>query len=474
MSFFDRVLHYFYEISAIPRASYHEDKIADYLVSFADARGLSVMRDSCHNVLIRKAASKKYESAPAVLLQGHTDMVCEKNADCIHDFSNEGIQILRDGDFLYADGTTLGADNGYAVAAMLAILENTDVEHPALECLFTSAEEVGLDGMRAVDPAWLNARLMINLDSCDERCATAACAGGVRTNFQSECRKENHSGKVIRVFVTGLCGGHSGENINQCRANALKIAARLLETAGRSGEVRLIKMDGGNKDNAIPRECEMLLAVSDPALVINAVNSSVEILKAEMCPDDAGFQVIAEIMDYQGECMSTADTRRLMNLIRILPYGPITMSAHLAGLVETSSNPAVVHADAQGISLTSSSRSSVESRLDDVCGVLEACADSCGFSYEHKSRYPGWSFRDNSVIQSIYKEASRACFGEEGKIIGIHAGLECGLLSEKIPDMDMLSIGPDMYDIHTPKEKMSVSSAERMFNLVLDILGRIQ
>ena len=474
MSFFDRVLHYFYEISAIPRASYHEDKIADYLVSFAETRGLPVMRDSSHNVLICKAASDKYASAPAVLLQGHTDMVCEKNADCTHDFSKEGIKILRDGDYLYADGTTLGADNGYAVAVMLAILENNDAEHPALECLFTSAEEVGLDGMRAVDPQWLKARLMINLDSCDERCATAACAGGVRTNFYSKCEKESHSGKALRVFVTGLCGGHSGEDINRCRANALKTSARLLEVAGRLSDIRLIAMDGGNKDNAIPRECEMLLSVSDPAAVKCAVDNAAEILKLEMCPDDTAFRVITEIVDYHGECMSTADTRRLMNLIRILPYGPITMSAHLAGLVETSSNPAVIHADAQGISLTCSSRSSVESRLDDVCGVLEACGGSCGFTYEHKSRYPGWSFRDNSVIQSIYKDASRACFGEEGQIIGIHAGLECGLLSEKIPEMDMLSIGPDMYDIHTPKEKMSVSSAERVFNLVLEILKRIQ
>ncbi len=473
MEFFNRVLQYFYKISAIPRASYHEDKIADYLMQFAKEHGLEAMRDSSHNVLIRKKSSANYEDAPAVALQGHTDMVCEKNAECSHDFAVDGIEILRKGDYIYANGTTLGADNGFAVATMLAILEDTSAEHPALECLFTSAEEVGLDGMRAVDPAWLKARMMINLDSCDEKSATAACAGGVRTDFISECRYAAYTGKAIRIFVTGLCGGHSGEDIDRCRANALKIAARLGEAALAHPGTRLISMDGGNKDNAIPRECEMRIAADAPDAVIKTIRNLSETIRAELCADDGDFRVDITIENYDGCAMTREDSLRLIRLIRILPFGPVTMSANLPGLVETSSNPAVVHVDAGKASVTASSRSSVESRLDDICGVLESCAAVCGFNISHRSRYPGWNFRSNSKIQSVYKESSRACFGEEGKIIGIHAGLECGLLSQKIPEMDMISIGPNMYDIHTPKEKMSLSSGERVCALVLDMLKRI-
>ena len=471
--FFDSVLKYFYEISAIPRPSYHEDKIADYLVSFANMHSLEVLRDSAHNVLIRKAASADMTDAPAVLLQGHTDMVCEKNGDCDHDFSAEGIKVLRDGDLLYADGTTLGADNGYAVATMLAILADNTISHPALECLFTSAEEVGLDGMRAVDPDWIRARMMINLDSCDEKCATAACAGGVRTNFDRSPSAVAYTGKAVRVFVTGLCGGHSGEDIDRCRANALKIGARLYCALSEAQDVHLISAHGGNKDNAIPRECELVIAASDPQAAVDTVNAQAAVIASELCRDDAEFRVDTSIIDFAGSRLSDSDEDAVISLLRIVPCGPLAMSADLPGLVETSSNTAVINADAHSIHIVASSRSSVESKLDDVCGIMEKCGVVSGFTVTHKSRYPGWKFRTDSSIQSVYKESSKACFGEEGKIIGIHAGLECGLLSEKIPEMDMLSIGPNMYDIHTPKERLSLSSAARVCDLVLDMLKRI-
>ena len=470
--FFDSVLKYFYEISAIPRPSYHEDKIADYLVAFAHSHGLEALRDDAHNVLIRKAASADKVDSPAVLLQGHTDMVCEKNGDCNHDFSKEGIRILQDGDLLYADGTTLGADNGYAVATMLAILADNTLSHPSLECLFTSAEEVGLDGMRAVDPDWIHSRLMINLDSCDEMSATAACAGGVRTNFDRTTVAVPYTGKAVRVFVTGLCGGHSGEDIDRCRANALKIAARLYSSL--SGlDTHLISVHGGNKDNAIPRECELIIACANPQDIIDKVQAQSAVIAAELCRDDAAFRVDTSVLEFAGSRMSDADENAVISLLRILPCGPLAMSADLPGLVETSSNTAVIEADAQNAHVVTSSRSSVESKLDDVCDIMEHCGAVCGFTVTHKSRYPGWKFRADSAIQSIYKESSKACFGEEGKIIGIHAGLECGLLSEKIPEMDMLSIGPNMFDIHTPKERLSISSAARVCDLVLDMLKRI-
>lgn len=474
MQFFDNVLEYFYEISSIPRPSYHEDRIADYLVAFAHSHGLEVLRDNVHNVLIRKRASAGKTDAPSVLLQGHTDMVCEKNGNCDHDFFAEGIKVLQEGDLLYADGTTLGADNGYAVATMLAILSDNSLSHPALECLFTSAEEVGLDGMRAVDPAWIQSRLMINLDSCDENSATAACAGGVRTNFERAVSAVPYSGKAVRVFVTGLCGGHSGEDIDRCRANALKIAARLYCGLADTQKIHLISINGGNKDNAIPRECELVIAAADPEKAMDEIKRISSTIRDELCHDDWAFRVDTSVVEFVGSRMSDEDENALISLLRIVPCGPLAMSADLPGLVETSSNTAVINANFEHAHLTVSSRSSVESKLDDVCGIMEQCGSVCGFSVTHKSRYPGWKFRTDSFIQSIYTESSKACLGNEGKIIGIHAGLECGLLSEKIPEMDMLSIGPNMYDIHTPKERLSLSSAARTCDLVLDMLKRIQ
>ncbi len=464
------LLSYFYEISRIPRASYKEDKIARYLMDFAAARSLEAYTDEALNVLIRKPGSPGYDTAPAVLIQGHTDMVCEKTFDTVHDFDTEGIRILRDGDFLRADGTTLGADDGYAVAAMLAILDDDTLPHPPLECLFTTSEEVGLDGMRALDPAWIRARRMINLDSCDEKCATASCAGGVRTYFHREGAPEDASGTEITVRITGLMGGHSGEEIHRGRGNALKIAARLWEAALPAG-VRLISVTGGTKDNAIPREAALRLLTKNAEAACAALRAAAETVYAELSDDDRAMKTDVSAAPYSGPVFADADADALRTLIRILPCGPLGMSFHLPGIVETSSNTAIVQAEAGVADVTISSRSLTESRLDDLVSILETVSALCGFTVRHMHRYPGWQFKTDSELQRIYRIASEEILGRPGDIIGIHAGLECGLMEEKIPGMDMLSIGPDMYDLHTPKERLSVSSAERVFRIVLRMLA---
>ncbi|MBE6562012.1 MAG: aminoacyl-histidine dipeptidase [Ruminococcaceae bacterium] len=465
------LLDYFYEISAIPRASYNEEKIAAYLMEFAKEHQLDAYTDASHNVLIRKPASAGYENAPTIVLQGHTDMVCEKNADSAHNFDTDGIRIIREGDRLRADGTTLGADDGFAVASMMAILADSTLPHPALECLFTTAEEVGMDGMRAFDKSLLRGRMMINLDSCEESFATAACAGGVRSDFRRSCTAETARGKAIRVFVTGLCGGHSGEDINRGRGNALKLCARILSKAG---DFRLIRLDGGDKDNAIPRECEAWILPEDAALAKSLIAEEANRIARELSPADSAFRCEITLEDYAGSVLSRDDSKAVLALLRVLPCGPLSMSTGIPDLVESSSNTAVIHASGEEAKITVSSRSSVESKLDDICDLLESCAVLCGFSCEHYSRYPGWDFRRDSRMQEIYLASARAVLGHEGKIIGIHAGLECGLLSREIPEMDMISIGPDMFDIHTPSEQLSVSSAERMYQLVCHMLASLK
>lgn len=467
------LLTYFEQISAIPRASYKEDRIAQFLMDFAAAHGLEATRDASNNVLIRKSASPGYEHAPAVLLQGHTDMVCEKAASAVHDFDTDGIRVLRDGDFLHADGTTLGADDGYAVAAMLALLSEDTLPHPPLECLFTSSEEVGMDGMRNLDKSLLHARLMINLDSCEEASATASCAGGVRTSFSRNTSTEPYTGDTLQLEVSGLAGGHSGEEIDKERGNALKLCARLLRAVAADDGFALIGMDGGSKDNAIPRECRAVFTVSEPKRAHELLEAESSRIRAELGAEDSGFCASLHTGHTDGYRMTKASSDALLSLLCILPNGPQHMSLQVPGLVETSANTAIVHATPEKASVIVSSRSSVESRLDELCAHLETCASLCGFTCLHKNRYPAWAFRCDSKIQEIYRNSYRACIGKEPHIIGIHAGLECGLLSQELPDMDMISIGPDMFDIHTPAERLSISSALRVYELLLHMLASI-
>ncbi len=468
------LFRYFYEISAIPRPSGKEEKIADYLEAFANEHRLTVLRDAENNILIRKDASAGYESAPSVLLQGHTDMVCEKNADTAHDFDNEGIRIIKDGDFLRADGTTLGGDNGYAVAAMLSVLADNTLAHPALECLFTTGEEVALTGMQAFDKSQLRSKIMINLDSEEENIATVACAGGVRTDLSRTPTAAHTGGTVLCLLVRGLAGGHSGASIHLGLANALKVTARLLTAVKKVTSVQIVEMTGGNKDNAIPRECDTVFVVGDAELAKAAISNEEACIRETLIGEDSAFRAELSHVETDVPALSERDTDALLSLIRLLPYGVIRMSPNIEGLVETSSNTAIVRADASAIKITVSSRSSVEAELDDVMSVIDIAAAVTGFTANHHSRYPGWAFTQDSRLQPLYLETYRDRFGKEAKIAGIHAGLECGLIKEVIPEMDIISIGPNMYDIHTPDEKLSISSSVRVYDLLVHLLAKLK
>ncbi len=473
---FETAMTYFLRISAIPRGSGNEGAIAAYLENFAKERGLFCIRDEWNNVFIRRPADVGYEAAQPVVLQGHTDMVCEANVGVVHDFLTDPIRVIREGDILHADGTTLGADNGVAVALMLALLEQEALHAPTLECLFTTAEETGLDGMRHFDASVVTGRRMLNLDSAGEGEATAACAGGVRTDLTKPVAREPFPAGYtpIEVVISGLAGGHSGEDIHKGRLPAIYAMGLTLSRLAAKTDIRLCSLTGGSKDNAIPRECTAVIAVSDMAALRKVLRETSDFLTSSLVPEDKDFALT--IKGYQGnhgpaEAITKADTDTVLSLVQILPIGVRRMSRDIPDLVETSANLGIIRTYADRMELTVSSRSSVEARIDEMQSILEACARLSGATFVHRSRYPGWAFTTGSTLQQCYLDTWQRLYGTPAKIIGIHAGLECGLFMEKIPDMDIISIGPDIRDLHSPDEILTVSSFERFCALVVEMLA---
>lgn len=465
----ERLFHFFEEISAIPRASYREEKIADYLVAFADQRGLYVYRDRCNNVLIKIPASAGMETVAPILLQGHTDMVCEKNSDVVHDFSKDPLELYVNGNELRAKGTTLGADNGIAVAMMLAVLDGELAVHPAVECLFTTAEEVGLNGALEFDYSLISARRMINLDSEELGVVTCGCAGGVRSDLTLAYSPTAFSGDAIRVRLSGLMGGHSGENINSGRANANRLMGEILASLLSDTDARLMEITGGSKDNAIPRECEALLAVPDAESAMQTITDAAKAIADTVSEEDRAFCVCTEETAAGVTMMSKEDTVRAVSVLLCPANGVLAMSHDVAGLVETSRNLGVVTTSEEQIRFAFSSRSSVESKLDASIRELDLLAAVTECKAEHYSRYPGWNFSKKSPLRDRYLAVYREVTGEEAQVNVIHAGLECGIIYSKVP-MDMISIGPTMRDIHSPNEVLYLRETEVFWDTLKKLL----
>ena len=469
----EQVFRFFEEISAIPRGSFHEEGIAAYLMEFASARGLEAYRDGMNNVFIRMPATKGLEQVPAILLQGHTDMVCEKNRDVEHDFLKDPLRLRLDGKYLRATGTTLGADNGIAVAVMMAILDGAMEAHPAFECLFTTAEEVGLNGAHAFDYSRVKARRMINMDSEEQGIVTVGCAGGLRSELVMCYQAEECAAETLRVRVEGLMGGHSGVNINGGRANANKLMGRLLSALAEKEELRLCRLEGGSKDNAIPRECEARIAVTDGMRAVDILTEEAERIAKELSADDRGFTVVCETVESDGVAMSVEKTKKAVALLACVANGVMKMSQQVEGLVEYSRNLGVIEWEEGKLRFVFSSRSSLEGQLDDSIRELDLLAALTGCQTKHYSRYPGWAYAPVSPLRDAYLAAYKAKSGKEAKVEIIHAGLECGVISSHVPDMDMISIGPDMRDIHSPDEALDLDSVEDFWELLTDLIGRL-
>ncbi len=468
-----KVFSYFKQLSDIPRGSGNERAAAEFVRDTALSLGHEAEIDEANNVFVRAKASRGYEDRAPVMLQGHLDMVCEANRGVRHDFLKDPIELVLDGDLLRANGTTLGADDGVAVATMLAILSSPDLPHPPLECLFTTEEETGLTGMRSFDASKPKARRLINLDSAGEGEATVSCAGGVRSHVHFAGKKSplDAGYEVLRLEVAGLAGGHSGEDINLGRKNAIVEAVRILYAGTKASPVRVLLFKGGNRDNAIPRECSAVFAVKDPAAFREAAEAEIAKIRSECVPDDAAFR--AELCGGEGgPALDEAASLSLLALLRNLPNGVHGMSRTVPGLVETSSNLAVVREAGDGYEIVVSSRSSVESRLDDMQNRVECAAAAADAGTTHISRYPGWDPMDDSPLQRLYLDTWKSLFCTDARVIGIHAGLECGLLKGKLPDMDMISIGPDIKNLHSPDEVLNVASLSRMYALVCAMLEK--
>ncbi len=492
------VLGFFESICAIPHVSGNERAIADFIEAFARARGLFCFRDGVNNVFIRLPASAGHEQAPAVMLQGHTDMVGEKTADSAHDFAMDGLRlrmVRSDGvDWIAATDTTLGGDDGIAVAMMLAVLDCPPEPHPAIECLFTVSEETGLEGAWAFDPvsAGATATTLINLDSEAEGVITAGCSGGVRTDITLPVHTEPAVGVAVTVVLSGLSGGHSGVEIHEGHTNAVKALGRIVRAACGATDGRLISLCGGGKDNAIPRDATATLAV--PAECLTAFAAAVADAAAALRREpnfgaaDANFACSVKVEERLPAVMLTADSHRaVVAAVNLVRDGVLAMSAHVKGLVAYSRNLGILttQTDANGdptaVRLSLSTRSAAASHLDEsareleeLSAVLSAMAGA-PVQVTHRARYPGWDYAPTSPLRDRWMAASQALFGVEPRIEVIHAGLECGILSDKLTAAlgvppDIISVGPDMRDIHTPREMLSIPSVERTWRLLCRVL----
>ena len=471
------LMKYFEEISSIPRPTFHEERIAEYLCDFAEARGLEYYRDDANNVFIKKSGTQGRECESPILLQGHTDMVCEKNEDTQHDFLNEGLKLYEDNGLLRAKGTTLGADNGDAVAVMLYVLDGAEghlTSHPPLECLFTASEEVGLDGAKSFDYSKISARRMINMDSADESQILTGCAGGMRTTLRYVPGTEDAQGEGVEIHIKGLAGGHSGEDIDKGRANSNKLMGRvLLELSGFEG-FRVASIDGGSKDNAITRETRAVVTVNCAKELIARVSDIKEKIAEELCKDDGGFSLSAKKCSLPEKVMSLESGKTVVFFLATVQNGIFEMNHSIKNLVEFSRNIGVVATDKnmESIRFTFLSRSPRDSQIKSSLAQLESYADILGMTVEHGNYYPGWAYAEHSPMRDTYAKAYRDLFDSDIEITTIHAGLECGIIKERIPDMDMISCGPIVRCLHSPDEYMDIASFERFFTIIKNVISK--
>lgn len=470
-----KVFAFFEELCAIPHGSHNTKAISDYCVAFAKARGLEVIQDDHHNVIIRKKASAGYENGPTVILQGHLDMVCVKDADCSKDMACEGLDLIVEGDFVGAAGTSLGGDDGIAVAMALAILDDDTLMHPALEALFTVDEEVGMLGAEALDFSALRGRWLINIDSEEEGIITVGCAGGTTLDCLLPLHREERSGVCCTVTLEGLKGGHSGTEIHKGRASATALLGRLLQEMASAAPYGLVTLEGGTVGNAIPctAEAVLVVAVSDVA----ALQAACEQCAAALCREYAVTDEDMKIIFTAGEAgtvsaVDAAGTTAAVFALAQMPQGVLTMSQDIAGLVQTSLNLGVLTMSEREMQMRFTIRSSVESQKLWVRHRLESFMAFMGGKADVITDYPGWEFRRDSAFRELIVECYREQYGSEPVVAAIHAGLECGILCGKEPALDCVSIGPDIHDIHSPQERLSISSTQRVYEMVLKVLQK--
>ena len=469
-----RVWHYFGEIMQIPRPSKHEERISAYLVNWGKEHSLETQSDKLGNVLIRKPAAKGYEKSPGVCLQAHMDMVCEKNSSKKFDFMKDPIQPVLDGEWLTADGTTLGADDGIGVATILAILEDKSIKHPALEALITVDEETGLTGAAGLSKSWLKSEILLNFDDEDEGEYCIGCAGGIDTTVELDYKLTSapKGHKAFRLKVSGLKGGHSGDDINRGRGCANKLINRILWAGTYQQEMRLATLDGGNLRNAIAREAEAVVTV--PEANVRAFKTMVTKLSKGMVFEFRSTEPDLEFelrdVDMPKKVIDHDTQEKLVNVLYACAHGVLAMSREIENFVETSTNLASIKMKDGAFHIATSQRSSVESAKLAAAQKIEATFRLAGARVSHGDGYPGWTPNPDSRVLKVGVDVYRKMYGKEPIVRAIHAGLECGLIGQKYPQMDMISYGPTLRGVHSPDERIEIKTVEMFWNQTLEIL----
>lgn len=474
-----RVFEQFAKINSIPRPSKHEEKMVEYLKAFGEERGLETHVDKVGNVIIRKPATPGHEHRPVVILQSHTDMVCDKLVDVEFDFLKDPIQTYIDGEWLKAKGTTLGADDGIGCAIELAILDSDDIEHGPLECVFTVDEETQLTGATAMEAGFMTGNMLINLDSEDEGQIFVSCAGGRSTEARFHFTEEEAPAGYffLKLSLKGLIGGHSGDDINKKRANAIKVLSRFLFMQQEKVDLRLASFNSGKLHNAIPRDGQVVVAV--PNDVKEQVRADWNVFAAEVQDE---FHVTETQMVFNMESAEAQKvlpkevSTRIIAALQALDNGIYAMCQDeaLAYMVETSSNVAVVKTNEGEVLVMASQRSNVMSNLDNMCSTIRATFQLAGAEVIHNDGYPAWKMNPNSKLTKVAVDSYKKLFGKDPKVLGIHAGLECGLFSTRYPNLDMVSFGPTLRDVHTPDERLLIPTVQMVWDHLLDILKNIE
>ncbi len=465
------VFRYFEEISAVPRGSGYREKIADYCENFAKGKGLSVYRDSANNVVITKEASKGYENAEPIIIQGHLDMVWQKDAECTKDLENEGLDLYIDGDFIRAKGTTLGADNGIAVAMAMAILADNTLSHPKIEAVFTTDEEIGMLGAKELDTKVLSAKRMINVDSEEPGVITVSCAGGMDVTMTIPHNSKTVTGEKVAISLKGLLGGHSGIEIDSGRINANILAGRILGHLTNKFDFDIACINGGNRANAIANLCRIELVTENAQELAKDVKEYIAEVKAEIFAKEENFDADVEVLENKEyEVLEDCEKDKLIYALSLAPNGVQEMSAEIENLVETSLNLGILETKAEEISMTFALRSSKKTALFALCEKLEIFAKCLGLSSQTSGFYPPWEFKRNSEMQKLCARVYEEMFGERPKIEAIHAGLECAVFAGAIDGLDCISIGPRVLDAHTTNERLSISSTKEVYDLIINIL----
>lgn len=474
---YKNVFYYFEEISKIPRGSGDNQRISDYLVNFAKEHGLSYVQDELLNVIITKEASEGYESCAPVMIQGHMDMVCEKTPESTHDFTCESLELSVEGDWLRANNTTLGGDDGIAVAYALALLSDSELKSPKLEVVITTDEETGLFGAKGLDTSVLTSKYLINVDSEDDDAVLTSCAGGLTGTTRLPIQRNSVVGTKLMVRMTGLKGGHSGAEIGNNRSNANKLIGRLLFDLRNRVDFDLLSLEGGSKDNVITRlsTSELVVAPNEVNTVMEAVREIEAIYKKEFAASEPDLRVEMETLEEGSyEVLNRISFEKVMFILVQAPYGVQAMSAAIPGLVETSLNLGILKIEKEEAVFCFSVRSSIGSAKHAISDKLEYLSVFLGAEYEVRGKYPAWEYRADSKLRDLYCKVYKECTGKEIRVEAIHAGLECGLFFEKMNDIDIISIGPNMQDIHTAQERLGISSSIMVYKIIEKVLAEMK